>query len=308
MPTRADVLVELEASVTKYLDRHLTAAREWFPHQYVPWSRGRDFDGPLNGEHWRPEDSRLSPAARDALLVNLLTEDNLPSYHREIAVRWGRDGVWGTWLHRWTAEESRHAEVLRAYLHTSRAVDPVELERARMRHVGQGYSSDLASNLHSLAYVMVQELATRVAHRNAGSVCGDPVAEQIMTRIAADENLHMIFYRDLLSDAFEFTPDATVEALADVLCSFRMPGHGIPGFHVRAARIAAAGIYDTRIHHDHVVMPLLRFLNVMNRTGLGAKGEQARDRIGVHLEDLLHQARRLDRLRPRLLLQGEGPA
>ena len=42
------------------------------------------------------------------MFVNLLTEDNLPSYHREIATRFGRDGAWGTWVGRWTAEENRH--------------------------------------------------------------------------------------------------------------------------------------------------------------------------------------------------------
>lgn len=42
-------------------------------------------------------------------MVNLLTEDNLPSYHREIATRFGRDGAWGTWVGQWTAEEGRHS-------------------------------------------------------------------------------------------------------------------------------------------------------------------------------------------------------
>lgn len=32
------------------MNRRLPAAHEWFPQQYVPWSLGRDFDGPLGGE------------------------------------------------------------------------------------------------------------------------------------------------------------------------------------------------------------------------------------------------------------------
>ena len=52
---------------------------------------------------------RSPPIAQIAFEVNLLTEDNLPSYHREIADAFGRDGAWGTWVHRWTAEEGRHA-------------------------------------------------------------------------------------------------------------------------------------------------------------------------------------------------------
>ncbi|MFB7616549.1 acyl-ACP desaturase [Kitasatospora sp. NPDC056181] len=100
-------LAELEPVAEDLMNRHLGAAREWFPHQYVPWSLGRDFDGPLGGEPWRPEQSALSPAVRSALVVNLLTEDNLPGYHWTIASRTSRDGAWGAWLHRWTAGPPR---------------------------------------------------------------------------------------------------------------------------------------------------------------------------------------------------------
>ena len=48
-----------------------------------PWSLGRDF-ADLGGDPWEVAQSQLSPIARTALEVNLLTEDNLPSYHREI--------------------------------------------------------------------------------------------------------------------------------------------------------------------------------------------------------------------------------
>ena len=89
------------------------------PHDYIPWSRGRDFAF-LGGEDWTPEDSPLDPVARTAMTVNLLTEDNLPSYHREIANRFGLDGAWGQWVGRWTAEEGRHAIALRDYLVVTR--------------------------------------------------------------------------------------------------------------------------------------------------------------------------------------------
>ena len=45
------------------------------------------------------------------MITNLLTEDNLPSYHREIAENFSQDGAWGTWVGRWTAEENRHGIV-----------------------------------------------------------------------------------------------------------------------------------------------------------------------------------------------------
>ena len=131
MDTQAAVLYELEPVVAQNLDRHLKMAKEWFPHDYVPWSRGRDFAF-LGGEDWQPEDSPLDPVAKTALTVNLLTEDNLPSYHREIATRFSRDGAWGTWIGQWTAEEGRHSIALRDYLVVTRGVDPVALSRRQI--------------------------------------------------------------------------------------------------------------------------------------------------------------------------------
>ena len=86
------VLIELEPVVAQNLDRHLALAREWHPHDYIPWSEGRDFAF-LGGEDWSPEQSRLDETAKAAMITNLLTEDNLPSYHREIATRFGHDGT-----------------------------------------------------------------------------------------------------------------------------------------------------------------------------------------------------------------------
>ena len=74
----------------------------------MPWSRGRDFAF-LGGEDWTPADSPLDPIAQTAMIVNLMTEDNLPSYHREIATRFGRDGAWGEWVvPNGRQEEGRH--------------------------------------------------------------------------------------------------------------------------------------------------------------------------------------------------------
>jgi acyl-[acyl-carrier-protein] desaturase len=157
---QAAVLTELEPVVAENLDRHIRMAKEWHPHDYVPWDEGRNFAF-LGGEDWSPEQSKLDETAKAAMFVNLLTEDNLPSYHREIATRFGKDGAWGQWVGRWTAEEGRHGVALRDYLVVTRGVDPVELERARMDYMTTGYDSGDKSPLEAVAYVSFQELATR---------------------------------------------------------------------------------------------------------------------------------------------------
>ncbi|MDF3290629.1 acyl-ACP desaturase [Streptomyces sp. RB6PN23] len=296
------MLHALEEVVETELNRHLRVAKEWMPHEYVPWSDGRNFDGVFGGEAWSPEQSRVSDISRISLVVNLLTEDNLPSYHHEIATLFGRDGAWGTWVHRWTAEEGRHAIVMRDYLLTSRAVDPVELERLRMKHMSAGFESDNShSVLHSVTYVAFQELATRISHRNTGLHAGDPTCDRMLARIAADENLHMVFYRNLLAAALLLAPDQAMRAIADVVTGFRMPGHGMPGFERAAARIAIGGIYNLRIHHDDVLLPVLRHLKVLEVSGLGAEGLQAQDEIGRFMGGLDDQAKRFDERRAALL-------
>ncbi|NEA58205.1 acyl-ACP desaturase [Streptomyces sp. SID13666] len=291
----ARLLYALEEVVETELNRHLAVAKEWMPHEYVPWSDGRNFDGIMGGEAWAPEQSKVTDIGRIALVVNLLTEDNLPSYHHEIASLFGRDGAWGTWVHRWTAEEGRHGIVMRDYLLTSRAVDPVELERFRMMHMSEGFESDNRhSMLHSVAYVAFQELATRVSHRNTGHQSGDPVCDRMLARIATDENLHMVFYRNLLAAALQLAPDLTMQAIRDVVVQFRMPGHGMPGFERAAARMAIGGIYNLRIHHDDVLQPVLRHLKVLEVSGLSPEGLRAQEELGMFMGGLNDQAVKFD--------------
>ena len=293
--TQTQMLLELEPVVEENLNRHLSVAKEWLPHQYVPWSDGRNFDGPLNGDAWSPEDSPMSDVARSSLIVNLLTEDNLPSYHHEIASLFGRDAAWGSWVHRWTAEEGRHGIAIRDYLLTSRAVDPTELERLRMDHMATGYESAHSQDLvRSLAYVSFQELATRVSHRNTGRLTDDPVADALLSKVAADENLHMIFYRNLLKAALDLDPNHTMRAITDVVTTFQMPGTDIAGFQRKAVQMAVAGVYDLRQHKDDVVAPVLRFWNVFEIEGLDAEGEQARHELAEFLEELEKQALRFE--------------
>ena len=285
------LLKELEPTVGRNLDRHLATATDWMPHEYVPWGEGRSFSQ-LGGEPWSPDQSRLSPLARAALELNLLTEDNLPSYHREIDRAFGRESAWREWVNRWTAEEGRHAFCIRAYLLATRGVDPDHLERARLQTVQAGYDSGDKPVLNVCAYVSFQELATRVAHRNTGRHTGDPVAERLLARVATDENLHMVFYRNVVQAALELAPSQTVRAITDEVVGFTMPGSVVPGFARRAAQMARAGIYDLRVHHDEVVVPLLRQWGVFDLGGLDADGEQARDELAAAVATLDDRAAR----------------
>jgi len=279
------LICDLEPVVAVELERHIATTKDWYPHEYVPWSEGRTFAGPLNGDAWEAKDSKLTPIAQDSLVLNLLTEDNLPSYHTEIAFSMGRDGAWNSWLNRWTAEEARHGIVLRDYLMATRGVDPNELEDLRMVHMQVGYETPYPNDmLHTVAYVTFQELATRISHRNTGRISNDAICEGMLARVALDENLHMLFYRNLLGAALKLEPNATMRAITDVVTNFQMPGAGMPGWGRKSVQIALAGIYDLQLHLNDVVMPVLRAWGIFDMDTLTGDGAAARDELSAYLK------------------------
>lgn len=293
---RTDLLHELAPLAGRLFERHRASTKEWFPHEHIPYHRARDFQ---LGEEWSAEaadcgGAALSEAARSALFVNVLTEDNLPYYFHDIERMFGSDSVWGAWGRWWTAEEGRHSIALRDYVTVTRAIDLRELERARMQQVSGGEAPAPPGPHHGFVYLCLQELATRISHRNTGALVGDPAARDVMARVAFDENLHYLFYRDLTTAALAVDPSPMVQAMADVVLDFKMPGTGIPDFSRHSALIAKAGIYNLAIHHDQVLVPMvLRHWNVAALTGLTDEAERARQRLLAHVARLGRIAARI---------------
>jgi len=282
-PDQIAVLSILIPTVEDQLNRHDRTRQKWVPADLLPRDpqTGQIFFNPENPE----ENIVLSPEAQAAMIVNLLTEDNLPAYHRTIADNFGLDGAWGTWTNQWTAEESNHATVMRDFLILSNAINPAEDEAMRMEQMKQGYDVE-KDPLHTLAYVTFQELATRVSHRQTGIASNNKLADAMLKRIAQDENLHMLFYRNLAGAALDVAPNQMMQAIRDEVMSFEMPGANIQGFKVRSLEIANAGIYDLRRHLDEVVMPVLRKWKIFEREDFTGYGELARDELAAFLVNL----------------------
>ena len=278
------LLREIEPVAADLLNRHLGVAKEWFPHEMVPYSRGKDF---VAGEQWKDTDTdfgavsnEMSDAIRASLYVNLLTEDNLPYYFRDIDQLFGNDGAYGEWGRNWTAEEGRHSIVIRDYLTVTRALDPVALERARMQQVRSGQVPAPLDLYEALAYLSMQELATRIAHRNTGKAMADEVGQAIMSRVGNDENLHYLFYRDLATAALAVDPSNMVIGIERAIRTFAMPGTGITDFERLSREIARVGIYDLAIHHEQILVPVvLRHWKIADLTGLNSEAETAREAL-----------------------------
>jgi acyl-[acyl-carrier-protein] desaturase len=289
----AAVLQELAPTARTLVERHLSNAKEWFPHEMVPWSRGRDFEPE---EVWTPDQAPMDEAVRSSLFVNILTEDNLPHYFRTIDGLFGEDDPWGAWTRRWTAEEGRHAIVIRDYLTVNRMVDPVALERGRMKQLEGGHVPQPDTVADGLVYVSLQELATRISHGNTGRLLSDNAGRKIMARVAGDEFLHHVFYRDLTKALLELDPSMTMLAIDRNVRGFAMPGLGIPGFAGHARAIAAAGIYDFAAHHDHILQPVVLAAdgwNIEALEGLSPEAELARERCIKHIHKVGRAGRRV---------------
>lgn len=306
--TNLQLLHELESVVEGLLNRHLAKFKEWNPHDYVPWSDGKNFHT-RGGQDWEPGQTRLPDVAQVAIVQNLLTEDNLPSYHREIAMNFGMDGPWGQWVNRWTAEEARHSTALRDYLVVTRSVDPVELELLRLEQMTRGFSpgqnqqGDMfaESLFDSVMYVSFQELATRVSHRNTGKVCNDAIAEQLMARVSHDENLHMIFYRDVSAAGLDIAPNQAMKSVHRILRNFKMPGFTVPEFRRKAVIIAVGGVYDPRIHLDEVVMPVLKKWRIFEREDFTGEAARMRDDLGLLVKELQDASEKFEESKQRYL-------
>jgi len=277
------LLTELQPKAEELLERHLKTVKEWFPHTFVPWQRGVEMTEDME---WDPRAFPLPDAVRSALFVNLLTEDNLPYYHAHIAKVLGKNAdAWLTWNHRWTAEEARHAVVIRDYLVVTQAIDPFELERGRMHQMSTAVVPEPPTVADTVSYVALQELATRISHRNTGKMLDDPAGYSIMARVATDENHHFLFYRDMFSALLEMDPSTGVMALERQVREFEMPGVGIPNFKRHSYAIAKAGIYDLALHHDQILQPVvMRHFKVAELEGLTPEAEDARSALIKHIE------------------------
>ena len=151
-------------------------------------------------------------------------------------------------------------------------------------------------------YVALQELATRIAHRNTGRLVGDPAGYDVMIRVAADENLHYLFYRDLGVGSDRARPERDGPAIERQVIGFEMPGGGIPGFARHAAAIAKAGVYDLVIHHEQILVPVvLRHWKIDHLDGLDTEAEQAQERIMARLAKSGRVARRIVERRAELV-------
>ena len=286
-----ELVESIDAHVVKLMNAHKERRNHWYFHDIVPWERGESF----RDKPWDVSQCTISENARTALVLNLLTEDNLPYYHVLLEKYLPATSAFQAWNHLWTAEEAQHAIAIRSYLLTSRNCDPYELEDDRMATMINGYQPTYDDPTEIFAYTAAQELATRVSHRNAGKITDDPNAFELMRNIAADENHHYIFYKGVMQEMLDTSPSTVLEGIYQTLVNFEMPGVAMPRFMRRSIEVAKAGVYNLRVHHDRVLVPLLRDWQIADLTDLRPAAAELQEKIMALPHQILEQAERFEK-------------
>lgn len=271
-----DILAQLEPNVRQLMSAHEQKRELWFPGDLLPSTQTVS-----DVECLQQRAAQIPDVFRVALAVNLLTEEGLPHFHRLIATCLGEDNFWQDWNNLWTAEEDRHGNVLRDYCRLTAIVNLSKLERLQFAYLRNGFRARVRRSPYTMfVYTTLQERATQIAHmRTADAVRPfEPMLSSILRRISSEEARHFAFYRHIFGEIIRMDTGPALEAAAQALQSFAMPGRSIPGFSDMTEVVSSAGIYGLK---DYVTLltEQISFWRIESLSNLDDNGKRNRDLI-----------------------------
>lgn len=278
---KTEVLKAIEPEVEGYTEQHYGKRRMWMPNDFMPSDEIMSEEDEQIYVRLRERARGLPDAVRVAVVLNLLTEEGLPHFHRLIDRYLGEDSVWKRWNYLWTAEEDRHGAILRDYARDSRLFRFREVELMQFAYQGNGFDPDWDKDPYRVfVYTTLQERATQFSHRNTGRLAGadEPLLNGILSSVAADEARHYTFYRNVFNSILKLDPNRALESALQVLPSIEMPGVSMPHFKEMADVVRRIGIYGPW-DYKKIVEEAIAFWKIDLLTGLNEAGRKAQDRI-----------------------------
>src|SRR5258706_5372593 len=230
--SQQEVLRGMEAFVGENLSFLVPVEKAWQPSDYLP---------DLTAQDWREQIQRLrEPAAglSDEVLVvlvaDMVTEEALPSYPAWLTLL-GEDSEgpgerrWARGLRGWPSEETRHGDLLNAYLRLTGRVDMRAVEVTVHHLLNNGFNARAYPDLYGgLVYTAFQERATKISHANVGKLAGgegDAALAKICQRIAGDEARHEAFYTKAMGKVMDEDPEGGMISIGSMLRRvIAMPG------------------------------------------------------------------------------------
>lgn len=275
-PRNVEIMAELKPVIARLVEQHIASQRLWMPSDLLPQ--------PNSVEQQELQDNaRTVPdIVRAVLVLNTLTEDGLPSFHRLLAVHLGDDNYWKTWIDLWTAEENRHVVVLDQYIHTTWLVNVPEFEQLRYEYLLSGFRPNWSFDplFMIIAYTVIQEAATQISHRNIGAKVKqvEPTLCKILGHVAGEEGRHAHVYRSVFEVMLHLEPDRALQALWRTIRSFTMPGVSIPIYKYLAELAMRTGVF-TPAGFGSIVNDLIKRWNIFDIHSLSLEGTEAKERI-----------------------------
>ena len=277
--SKIEVLTDLEPVVAMLMKAHEAKRILWFPSEILNPAPDEDPDRHLKQLRKRAEG--ISPAARVALALNLLTEEGLPHFHRILAVYLGDDSHWQTWNNLWTAEEDRHGVILHDYTRDAQVFDPVVIEKMQFDYMRAGFAPEWDRDPYRVfVYTSLQERATQMSHANTGKLASEtePMIGTVLANVAKEEARHFAFYRSVFKEVLDRDPNQALESAAKIMPAIDMPGVNMPHFRELADVVRRAGIYGPR-DYLKIVEEQIKFWALDKMTGLNEAGRKAQEKI-----------------------------
>lgn len=278
-PAKVEVLQSIDSRVQELMADHCLKRRLWFPSEIAGPPAGSD--PRAFADELRTRAAGISGPVRATIILNMLTEEGLPHFHRIMSRIMGGDSTWVTWRDAWTAEEERHGAVMQLWVHASGAFDDAGIERMLFAYINSGFVPDWNDDPYRmLAYTSMQERATQISHRATGRLAGaeEPVIGDVLNRVAAEEARHFVFYRGVFQAVLDRDPNGALAAFAHVITHMDMPGVSMPRFGEFAEVVRRLGVYGPEqflgIVEDHI-----KAWGIEGLRGLTPEGQQAQEAI-----------------------------
>ena len=256
---------------------------------YVGRSQARRNWDPDRGFAWRALRRDHSPELMSIVEGFYAVEQYTPDYTSKLVNLVRRSFGRSQFQVLWGAEEAKHGDLWRNVLLFSEARRPDWIEQ---------YTSDLRDNawslpwddpLHMLLYTVIQERATQLNYMNTTLIAegrstkpwlandADPVLARAARTIAIDEAAHYGFFLEGARLYLYYDPEATLQALVDVLRHFTMPASDIvPNYDDFIRALYEADVFGRRKYVRDVVQVALDNLGVTTIRALEAGIRQSR--------------------------------
>jgi len=257
----------------RWYSEHSQRRRNWHADTCIDWRRIR-----------RDHSDAVATIVEGFFAVEQYTPDYVGPLVGLIRESYGRS----QWHMYWGAEEGRHADLWRNAVVALGRRDQLWIEEYTRELRRSEWALPWDSPRHILFYQVIQERATEVSYLNLGlglanklARLATPVDDTLAAAcrlIAVDEAAHYGFFAEVARLFLYYEPEASLEALTDVIRHFTMPARTlIPNYDHFGRVLHDAGVFGRSIHYRDVVQIVLGTLSSPALRDLEAGVRRARE-------------------------------